>query len=158
MPRSRAHSVWTAESEDYLGVDGSGLHEDDRDGCRRVVLVGNGRHGNLTDTIERSRKARVFKVVVPWLAVVAPGGMGVRAAYWFTLDYHVSAEQDAEVYAGFALRILTADSKRIEPSRQCVWTHCAIVEPCPTNGNAATGENMSLDFLIGSIRRTTASA
>lgn len=70
----------------------------------------------LTDIIKRGMKAGVFKVAVPWLAVAAIGGMGLRVAYWFTPDYHLSAAKVANTYAEFALRILAAEDKRNEPS------------------------------------------
>ncbi len=65
----------------------------------------------LTDIIQRGLDAGIFDVPVPWLAVAAIGGMGLRVAYWFAPDYHVTAAQVADVYAGFALRILAASDK-----------------------------------------------
>lgn len=63
----------------------------------------------LAEIIQRGMQAGSFDVTVPWLAVAAIGGMGLRVAYWFAPDYHVSAEQVADGYAEFALRILGAD-------------------------------------------------
>lgn len=62
----------------------------------------------LSEIIQRGLDSGVFKVSVPWLAVAAIGGMGLRVAYWFSPDYRVTARKVADTYAEFALRILAA--------------------------------------------------
>ena len=62
----------------------------------------------LLDVIQRGVKSRVFKTPDPWLAVAAIGAMGIRVANWFTPDFDKSAEEVADIYAEYALRILGA--------------------------------------------------
>lgn len=62
----------------------------------------------LSEIIERGVGHGVFHIPNVWLAVAAIGGMGLRVAYWYTPDYRLAAEQVAEAYADFALRILAA--------------------------------------------------
>ncbi|HEX5951810.1 MAG TPA: TetR/AcrR family transcriptional regulator [Rhodanobacteraceae bacterium] len=60
----------------------------------------------LQDIVKRGMRSGAFKVKDAWLAVAAIGGMGLRVAYWFAPAYELSAEQVAEGYAEFALRLL----------------------------------------------------
>lgn len=69
----------------------------------------------LGDIVQRGLDGGVFDVPNAWLAVAAIGGMGLRVAYWYSPDYHVTAEQVAETYAEYALRILAA---KHEPHRR----------------------------------------
>ncbi len=62
----------------------------------------------LFDVVQRGVKSRVFKTPDAWLAMAAIGAMGLRVANWYTPDFDKSAEEVAENYAEFALRILGA--------------------------------------------------
>ncbi|MDE2149719.1 MAG: TetR family transcriptional regulator [Gammaproteobacteria bacterium] len=62
----------------------------------------------LADIVQRGVDRGVFDVPHVWLAVTAIGGMGLRVAYWYTPEYELDAEQVADVYAEYALRILGA--------------------------------------------------
>lgn len=64
----------------------------------------------IQDIIQRGMQAGVFRVKDAWLAVAAIGGMGLRVAYWFAPDYNLTADQVADGYAEFALRLLGADA------------------------------------------------
>lgn len=64
----------------------------------------------LSDIIQRGVDQGVFQIPDVWLAVAAIGGMGIRVAYWYAADYGIPAEQVADGYAEFALRILAAAS------------------------------------------------
>lgn len=72
--------------------------------------------GLLTDIIERGIAQAIFHVPDTWLATAAIGGMGLRVAYWFAPDYHVTARQVANAYAEFALRILSAEHEALAPN------------------------------------------
>jgi AcrR family transcriptional regulator len=63
----------------------------------------------LQDIITRGVENGIFHVPDPWLAVAAIGGMGIRVAYWFSPDYKRAAEEVADGYACFALRLLAAE-------------------------------------------------
>ncbi|MGH7898174.1 MAG: TetR/AcrR family transcriptional regulator [Candidatus Binatia bacterium] len=62
----------------------------------------------LFDILQRGVDSKVFHVPDVWLAAAPIGGMGVRVAEWYTPEFHLSAEQVAEAYAEFALRIVGA--------------------------------------------------
>jgi len=72
--------------------------------------------GLLSDIIKLGIDQGVFHVPNAWLATAAIGGMGIRVAYWFSPDYHVTAEEVADGYAEFALRILEAGHAKRPPS------------------------------------------
>lgn len=59
------------------------------------------------EVIERGQRLGVFAPVDPLLAVAAIGAMGIRVAEWWHPGLDVSADDVAEAYAGFALRLLT---------------------------------------------------
>jgi AcrR family transcriptional regulator len=59
------------------------------------------------DVIERGVRLGVFSVTEPLLAVNAIGGMGIRAAEWWTPDDPHSISDVATSYAGFAVKLLT---------------------------------------------------
>ena len=60
----------------------------------------------MRDIVERGVATGVFHVADTWLAVAAIGGMGLRVAYWFAPEYNLTAQQVADGYAEFALRLL----------------------------------------------------
>lgn len=66
----------------------------------------------LRDIVQRGIDRGVFRVKNLWLAVAAIGGMGLRVAYWFTGDAEATAQETADTYAEFALRILNAEELR----------------------------------------------
>lgn len=62
----------------------------------------------IQDIVTHGVDVGQFHVPDRWLAVAAIGGMGLRVAYWFSPAYKLSAEQVADGYAEFALRLLGA--------------------------------------------------
>lgn len=74
--------------------------------------------GLLQAIIKRGAQSGAFDVVDPWLTVAAIGGMGLRVAYWFSPAYKLSAEQVADGYAEFALRLLAAGGRAGARARQ----------------------------------------
>ncbi len=73
-----------------------------------TFLLRHQSEGLLTDIIKLGIDQEIFHVPDVWLATAAIGGMGLRVAYWFAPDYHVTAQQVADAYAEFALRILAS--------------------------------------------------
>lgn len=65
----------------------------------------------LQEIVERGMAGGAFHVADAWLAVAAIGGMGLRVAYWFAPDCGLAASSVADVYAGFALRLLGAGDR-----------------------------------------------
>lgn len=75
---------------------------------RAAVAVVRGETERMfADVIERGRRLGAFTADDPLLAVYAIGAMGVRAAEWWTPDAPRTAQQVADTYAGFAVRLLT---------------------------------------------------
>lgn len=62
----------------------------------------------LADVIQRGIQMGTFKVRHAWLALAAIGGAGMRVAHWYTPAFEQSAEEVADSYAEFALRIVGA--------------------------------------------------
>lgn len=59
------------------------------------------------EVIERGQELGVFAPVDPLLAVAAIGAMGIRVAEWWHAGLDVTADEVADTYAGFAVRLLT---------------------------------------------------
>ena len=62
----------------------------------------------LFDVIERGQRLGTFGPVDAVLSVAAIGAMGIRVADWWQADLGVSAQELADTYADFALRIVAA--------------------------------------------------
>ena len=60
----------------------------------------------LEDIVRRGLERGVFRIAHVWLAVAAIGAMGIRVAYGYTPEFEVDAQQVADIYAQFALRLL----------------------------------------------------
>lgn len=73
----------------------------------------------LREIIDRGVAKRAFHVDNVWLAVAAIGGMGIRVAYWFSPEHSLAADEVADGYAEFALRLLAVmpTIKRTRPRR-----------------------------------------
>ena len=59
------------------------------------------------DVIDRGQQLGAFAAGDPLLAVAAIGAMGIRVAEWWRPELDVSAEELADTYAHFAVRLLT---------------------------------------------------
>ena len=62
----------------------------------------------LTDIVQRGAQQGIFNVPDAWLAVAAIGAMGNRVAYWYAPNHELSTRFVSEVYAEYALRLLSA--------------------------------------------------
>jgi AcrR family transcriptional regulator len=62
----------------------------------------------IFDVIGRGTDLGHFEPIHQWMALAAIGAMGIRVANWFTSDFELSADQVADVYVEFALRIVGA--------------------------------------------------
>jgi len=60
------------------------------------------------DVLTRGIERGAFRVAVPWLALSAIAGMGLRVAHWYTPDCGLSVDDIAAQYTGFALRLVDA--------------------------------------------------
>jgi AcrR family transcriptional regulator len=105
----RAHVGFHTTYPMLAVVSNSELHVLSEDLGAATFVLRRESEGLLQEIIKRGAQSGAFKVVDPWLTVAAIGGMGLRVAYWFSPDYHLSAEQVAAGYARFALRLLAAD-------------------------------------------------
>ena len=59
------------------------------------------------DVIERGQRLGAFAPGDPMLAVAAVGAMGIRVAEWWHPDLGVTADEVADAYAAFAVKLLT---------------------------------------------------
>ena len=62
----------------------------------------------FTGTIDRGIELGRFSTPDAWLAAAAIGGMGLRVANWFGPGARMTADEVADTYVEFALRILGA--------------------------------------------------
>ncbi len=60
----------------------------------------------LTGAIDRGIELGRFRTPDAWLAAAAIGGMGLRVANWFAPGSRMTADEVADTYVEFALRIL----------------------------------------------------
>jgi AcrR family transcriptional regulator len=104
----RAHVGFHTTYPMLAVVSNSELHVLSEDLGAATFVLRRESEGLLQEIIQRGAQSGAFKVVDPWLTVAAIGGMGLRVAYWFSPAYKLSAEQVADGYAEFALRLLAA--------------------------------------------------
>lgn len=107
----RAHVGFHTTYPMLAVVSNSDLHALSEDLGAATFVLRRESEGLLQDIIKRGMQGGVFKVVDLWLTVAAIGGMGLRVAYWFSPDYQLSADQVADGYAEFALRLLAASRR-----------------------------------------------
>lgn len=75
----------------------------------KVMDVRNSSVRMIQDVIERGMRLGVFHTDDPWLAAAATGAMGIRVAEWWDPALGYSAQQVADAYATFAVRLLTSE-------------------------------------------------
>ncbi len=80
------------------------LTEEQRD---TVLLIRTESEQMFLDVIDRGTRLGAFDPADPYLAVLAIGALGVRAAEWWEPGSARTADQIARTYAEYALRILT---------------------------------------------------
>lgn len=71
-----------------------------------VVTVRRSSEELIEAAVRDGVEAGVFQVPDTWLAVAAIGAMGIRVAEWFGPAAGFTADEVAEAYSGFALRLL----------------------------------------------------
>ena len=73
-----------------------------------VLLVRRKSERLIQDAVDAGIAAGRFRVPDAWLAGAAIGGMGIRVSEWFGPNAGYSADEVADVYAAYALRLLGA--------------------------------------------------
>jgi AcrR family transcriptional regulator len=104
---TRAHVLLHLTYPALARVTNRELHALDEVQRSAVAAVRHETEQMFLDVIDRGVRKGAFSVPDPLLAVMAIGAMGVRAAEWWTPAADRTAEQVADTYAGFAVRILT---------------------------------------------------
>jgi AcrR family transcriptional regulator len=104
----RAHVRMHAEFAMVCVVGNSELHMLSPELGTPIYQVRKQSEQLLMDIAQRGIDRGLFKVPQPWLSVAAIGGMGLRVAFWFSPEAGISAEEVADTYAEFALRIMGA--------------------------------------------------
>lgn len=106
MALTRAHVLLHLRYAALARVTNRELRALDDEQRESVAAVRHESEQMFVDVIERGVRRGAFSVAEPGLAVMAIGAMGVRAAEWWTAAADRTAEQVADTYAGFAVRIL----------------------------------------------------
>lgn len=109
-----AHVRYHAEYSMLATVGNNELHALSETHAAEIQAIRNADLQLFTDVIERGVKLGVFHCPDPFLATAMVGSAGIRVAVWFStaaqlytggLDY--TADQVADAYAGFALKIVS---------------------------------------------------
>jgi AcrR family transcriptional regulator len=66
----------------------------------------------LFSVLQRGADAGTFEIPNIWLAAAMVGSPGLRVAHWYTADSEFSAEQVAEGFADYALRMLRPQPRK----------------------------------------------
>ncbi len=108
-----AHVRFHAEYSMLATVGNNELHALSSDKAVEIQAIRNADLQVFTDVIERGVKLGLFNCPDPFLATAMVGSAGIRVAVWFSakdvypvgVDY--TADQVAEAYAAFALKIVS---------------------------------------------------
>jgi AcrR family transcriptional regulator len=73
----------------------------------RVMAVRHGSEEVIRTVVQRGVELGAFFCRDPWLGSAAIGSMGIRVAYWFTPESGFTANQIAESYAEFAVKLVS---------------------------------------------------
>jgi len=103
----RAHVRLHAEYPLLARVANRELHALKPAGQERVRAVREEAQGLLFQTIEEGVAQGIFSVPDTWLALAVIGGSGIRVSEWWGLGQGYSVEEVEEIYADFAIRLLT---------------------------------------------------
>ena len=104
----RAHVLMHTDLAMLALVANTELHSLSPELVAPVMATRDGSVQLIQDVIQRGVDLGVFDPPHVWLAVAAIGAMGMRVAYWFTSDFELSAEEVADTYAEFALRLVNS--------------------------------------------------
>jgi AcrR family transcriptional regulator len=102
----RAHVLVHLEYPALARVANLESHHLDRNQIEAVLAVRSESELTVFDIIERGRRLGEFTVDDPYLATTAIGAMGIRVIEWWTPDSPRSAQQVADTYAEFAVKLL----------------------------------------------------
>lgn len=104
----RAHVLTHAEYPLVAVVANSELHALPEDAIGDVLALRREAEDIVSGVIEDGVARGEFDVASPYLALAAIGGMGLRVAHWYDATAPVSADELADAYALFALRLVGA--------------------------------------------------
>lgn len=102
----RAHVLMHTEFSMLAVISNTELHSLSPEMAAPVMATRDSSVQLIQDVIQRGVDLGDFDPPHVWLAVAAIGAMGIRVAYWFTSDFELSAEEVADTYAEFALRLV----------------------------------------------------
>jgi AcrR family transcriptional regulator len=104
----RAHVLMHTDLSMLAVVSNTELHSLSPEMAAPVTATRDSSVRLIEEVIQRGVDVGEFDAPHVWLAVAAIGAMGIRVAYWFTSDFELDAEEVANAYAEFALRIVNA--------------------------------------------------
>ena len=104
----RAHVLMHTEFSMLAVISNTELHSLSPEMAAPVMATRDSSVQLIQDVIQRGVDRSDFDPPHVWLAVAAIGAMGIRVAYWFTSDFELSAEEVADTYAEFALRLVNS--------------------------------------------------
>ena len=102
----RAHVLMHTELSMLAVVSNTELHSLSPEMAAPVMATRDSSVQLIQEVIQRGVDLGAFAPPHVWLAVAAIGAMGIRVANWFTSDFELSAEEVADVYTEFALRMV----------------------------------------------------
>lgn len=73
----------------------------------RVMSVRNGSEELIRGVVRRGSESGAFTCPDPALAAAAIGSMGIRVAYWFSPEFGFTADEVADGYSEFAVKLVT---------------------------------------------------
>ena len=102
----RAHVLMHTELSMLAVVSNTELHSLSPEMAAPVMATRDSSIQLIQDVIQRGVDLGAFDLPHVWLAVAAIGAMGIRVANWFTTGFELDADQVADIYAEFALRLV----------------------------------------------------
>lgn len=103
---ARAHVLLHAEHQMLAIVANVELHMLSPEMAAPALELRSRSEALFHDVVIRGVEVGRFAPIDTWMAIAAIAGMGVRVANWFSSELDVPAEQVADIYAAFALRIV----------------------------------------------------
>lgn len=104
----RAHVLMHTDLSMLAVVSNTELHSLSPEMAAPVMATRDSSVQLIQEVIQRGVDLGAFDVPHVWLAVAAIGAIGIRVANWYTTQFELSAEEVADVYAEFALRIVNS--------------------------------------------------
>ena len=107
----RAHVLMHTELSMLAVVSNTELHSLSPDMAAPVMATRDSSVQLIQDVVQRGVDLGAFDVPHVWLSVAAIGAIGIRVANWFTSDFDRTAEEVADIYVEFALRIVNSKDR-----------------------------------------------